>query len=179
MFDSIVVSFLPVGHTHNECDQCASSFSSVCRRHTIECRTDLVKLLRHCRSDILGFEHVDHVADMRKLLNPSGAVSFANGPCHRLKGVSKPLHFRITKDAKQRVCLKTKMSIRQVRPHTLSYAVSVGVCVYVGALYNCPCCVVHSDYLVAAFLPIQIAPFWYQLGGRRFECSQETEYVGD
>jgi hypothetical protein len=27
VFDRVEVSFLPVGHTHNECDQCASRFS--------------------------------------------------------------------------------------------------------------------------------------------------------
>ena len=46
VFKEIYLSFLPVGHTHNEADQCASCFSCGCRNNDVKCVEDLVKILK-------------------------------------------------------------------------------------------------------------------------------------
>ena len=45
VFKQIHLSFLPVGHTHNEADQCASCFSIGCRNNDVKCLEDLVKII--------------------------------------------------------------------------------------------------------------------------------------
>ena len=46
VFKHIELSFLPVGHTHNEADQCASCFSVGCRYNDIACLNDLETILK-------------------------------------------------------------------------------------------------------------------------------------
>ena len=46
VFKHIELSFLPVGHTHNEADQCASCFSVGCRNNDIACLDDLQDILK-------------------------------------------------------------------------------------------------------------------------------------
>ena len=45
VFKKIFMSFLPVGHTHNEADQCASCFSVGCRNNDIKCIEDLQRVI--------------------------------------------------------------------------------------------------------------------------------------
>ena len=45
VFDKINVSFLPVGHTHNECDQVGSRYSIGVRHTTIGTREAMVEIL--------------------------------------------------------------------------------------------------------------------------------------
>ena len=45
VFDKIEVSFLPVGHTHNECDQVGSRYSIGVRHTTIGTREAMVEIL--------------------------------------------------------------------------------------------------------------------------------------
>ena len=42
----VEIGFLPKGHTHNECDQCASRLAIACRHRDIECPSQLYAILR-------------------------------------------------------------------------------------------------------------------------------------
>lgn len=46
VFKQILMSFLPVGHTHNEADQCASCLSIGCRNQDIKCLEDLHRVIQ-------------------------------------------------------------------------------------------------------------------------------------
>ncbi len=45
VFEVVYVSFHPTGHTHNECDQCASCINLAIRNNDVLCRCKLVDLL--------------------------------------------------------------------------------------------------------------------------------------
>jgi len=67
--DGIYLSFLPVGHTHNEVDQVASRISIAVRDRDIHTPEELVKCLREAFDD-MDIEVVQHVADTKQFLNP-------------------------------------------------------------------------------------------------------------
>ena len=114
-FDSIEISFLPVGHTHNEPDQVASRCSICCRTRDIPTRTRYLfvhkyKLIRcfylffFCRlteelegcyrtswSQKVVSQSLEGVADTKTFLNPDGNPRWT-GPnaksyfCHGIGG---------------------------------------------------------------------------------------------
>jgi hypothetical protein len=117
VFDVIEMSFLPVGHTHNECDQVASRISLACRHADIFTRSDLADVIKQCYTPVPIVAHIDEVADFKSLVNPdhkqdfSGIVvcpfffigsfldfiirySCAAAHLHRARGVSQPLHYK-------------------------------------------------------------------------------------
>ena len=48
VFDTVEVSFLPVGHTHNEVDGLAGVLAKDCKRRDLSCRTELEEaILEH------------------------------------------------------------------------------------------------------------------------------------
>jgi hypothetical protein len=79
VFDTIEMSFLPVGHTHNECDQVASRISFACRHNDVCTRSDLAKIIRNCYTPKPFVTHLDEVADFKRLVNPNLKVDFGKG----------------------------------------------------------------------------------------------------
>ena len=82
IFSEIHLSCLPVGHTHNEADQCASCFSLASRNRDITCLNELVSVLEvsyHPRPEV---EYVMEVANVKQMMNPNG-----NNPnkCYSIK----------------------------------------------------------------------------------------------
>ena len=63
VFKKIYLSFLPVGHTHNEADQCASCFSIGCRNNEVRCLEDLIKILKKSYWPEPNVEYVSEVVD--------------------------------------------------------------------------------------------------------------------
>ena len=57
-FDSIEVSFLPVGHTHNEPDQVASRCSICCRTRDIPTRERYGTMLTNPKMIQMGTQHL-------------------------------------------------------------------------------------------------------------------------
>ena len=69
-FDVIYLSFHPVGHTHNECDQCASRISIATHHADIGCRCKLINVLKGCYTPQPHVETVENVANFQKAFNP-------------------------------------------------------------------------------------------------------------
>jgi hypothetical protein len=79
VFDVIYLSFHPKGHTHNECDQCASRMSLGVRNQTILCRCQFNKVLKDSFSPTPVVQYLDRVADFKSFVNPSGMPGFPVG----------------------------------------------------------------------------------------------------
>ena len=73
-FEKIYVSFLPVGHTHNEPDQVASRISVACRNGDIVTMDDFVEVLKTCYrtewASQLVVEQAWHAADTKVIIRP-------------------------------------------------------------------------------------------------------------
>jgi len=61
VFKKIFLSFLPVGHTHNEADQCASCLSIGCRNHDIKCLEDLKRVVQKSYFPVPEVEYISEV----------------------------------------------------------------------------------------------------------------------
>ena len=61
VFKKIFLSFLPVGHTHNEADQCASCLSIGCRNHDIKCLEDLQRVIKKSYFPVPEVEYISEV----------------------------------------------------------------------------------------------------------------------
>ena len=70
VFNRIYLHFHPVGHTHNECDQCASRVSRACHYANIGCRCQLINVLQKCYHPQPHVESIENVADFKHLFNP-------------------------------------------------------------------------------------------------------------
>lgn len=90
----VFVSFLPSGHTHNECDQIGSRLSVAVRKKTIYTREELYALARQCYHNI-RIERIRDVADSKKYLNPDGNVAWTNSPFKRCHNINEHQHFKI------------------------------------------------------------------------------------
>ena len=110
VFDAVYVSYLPVGHTHNEADQCASCFGLACRHNDVTCLADLMALLRKSFYPEPVVEYVAEVADVKRLMNPNLCKHY--GPTSHIKQltrVSAPLHFEVRRSrASDRAFIRTK-----------------------------------------------------------------------
>ena len=125
VFKEIYLSFLPVGHTHFDCDQCASCIGTAVRYTDITNTDQLLKVLGQCYSPRPDVSFILEVADVAALLNPSGTPDFpvASSIVRRIRGVAtkevtpgremymdptSPLHWLIRKDTRGKVFLQTK-----------------------------------------------------------------------
>lgn len=70
VFDAIYLSFHPIGHTHNECDQCASRIYVATQHADIGCRCNLVDVLKGCYTPQPHIETVENVVNFMKTFNP-------------------------------------------------------------------------------------------------------------
>ncbi len=103
----IYVSFLPVGHTHNEMDQVASRISIALRRKTICTRGEMYELLKKTVSN-LSVERLVLVANTKKWLNPEGNPEWTGTKFYRIHGVSDHRFFRIRQTQTDHLELRTR-----------------------------------------------------------------------
>ena len=75
VFRRVYLSFHPVGHTHNECDQCASRISIATAHRDIYCRCDLTKILEGCYTPTPVVETIRNVVSFKQAVNPDGAYT--------------------------------------------------------------------------------------------------------
>ena len=117
VFDFVYLSFLPVGHTHNECGQCASCFGLACRHNDVTCLTDLMDLLRKSFYPEPVVEYVSEVADVKRMMNPDLSHHFGTSShIKQCTNVSTPLHFEFRRARTNgRAMIRTKDRADQER----------------------------------------------------------------
>ena len=113
----IEIGFLPKGHTHNECDQCASRLSVGLRHRDVKCRTQLNKLLDECYAE-MDVQWVQDVADTTEYLNPGKMASWTHSRYKRIQNIATYRYFRFSKkitSGEAVVVLQTKKQVQD--PH--------------------------------------------------------------
>ena len=127
IFDHIYVSFLPVGHTHFDCDQLASRIAFALKYRNVTSFTALMELIKQCNAPEPEVEVIDAVIDIKNLFNPSGKPEFpvstsrvrrCNGCCTKVIPSNKrqffmqdtsPLHWYICRDRVGKVFIQSKL----------------------------------------------------------------------
>jgi hypothetical protein len=79
-----------------------------CRNVGIGSRVELVETLKNATFPVPHVEHVEAVANIKFLFNPSDTVQFLHGPINYPRGTSLPLHFLFVKDASGRAVIRDK-----------------------------------------------------------------------
>ena len=105
----VFLSFLPKGHTHNECDQIASRLSVAVRRKTILTRAELYVMMKKCFKNV-RCEAIDFVADSKKFLNPQENDRWTGSKFQYIHQISKFRFFRIKLTAANNLEIRTKKS---------------------------------------------------------------------
>ena len=100
VFQEVEISFLPVGHTHEDIDQIFSCLSKYVRKNKIECEEHLTRVKNGHRTPEPFVYLLDKVANFK---------TFANSYLLSFSGHSQPHAFRITRnDATEEIGLWTK-----------------------------------------------------------------------
>ena len=127
VFKEIYLSFLPVGHTHFDCDQCASCIGFAVRHVDITSVEKLFDILEHCYSPRPDVAFISDVADVSGLLNPgdlkdfplhSSRIRFQRGCCTKevvpgrelYMQPTSALHWRFRLDTEGKVFLQTRLT---------------------------------------------------------------------
>jgi hypothetical protein len=131
VFKEIYLSFLPVGHTHFDCDQCASCIGTAVKYKDITSVESLMEMLSHCYSPKPEVSFIEAVADVTELMNPAVDGKYDNtfpgrsSRVVRARGCAtkqvqagrevymdptSPLHWRIRKDTEGKVFLQTQLT---------------------------------------------------------------------
>ena len=123
---TIFTSFLPVGHTHFDCDQLASRIGEALRQRNVTSIEDLTAVLSGCYTPAPSVELIRDVLDWRGLLNPAldknfpvgtsmcrrncgiGTKKFTQFNQERYMGMSSDLHWKITADCAGFTSLQTR-----------------------------------------------------------------------
>jgi hypothetical protein len=116
VFDTIYLSFHPVGHTHNECDQCASRISIAVRNSDILCRCEFFELLRMSYSPKPKLVHLTKTADFKRLVNLSDSVDFAKlhgAKVRRARRITESLLFKLERDHTGRPFVRERATIEE------------------------------------------------------------------
>jgi len=71
VFKQVFASFLPVGHTHFDCDQLASRISECIKHRDITSIDQLVELITYCYKPAPVVDFINDVLDWRALVNPT------------------------------------------------------------------------------------------------------------
>jgi hypothetical protein len=125
--DKIFVSFLPVGHTHFDCDAVASRISLALKYKDVTNFDELHRTLAHCCQPAPTVESIDDVGDLKALLNPSGLATFPVGSSRIRRFVgcctkvlpkeranfmyeTSPLHWQFRKDTAGKVVIQSKLT---------------------------------------------------------------------
>ena len=110
--DGIYLSFLPVGHTHNEVDQVASRISIALRNRDIHTPDELVRLLKNAFDD-MDVRFISQVADTKEFLNPQQKDSWTKSRFKRIQNVSAYRFFKIYRNHLKHVACEHKVCEEQ------------------------------------------------------------------
>jgi hypothetical protein len=90
---AIYTSFLPLGHTHFDCDQLASCISEAIKNKDITSIAQLTKLIEECFTPNPHIVFLNDVMDWRKLINPDDKPDFSvsSARCRRARGIATKL----------------------------------------------------------------------------------------
>ena len=127
IFKSIELSFLPVGHTHFDCDQVASCIGFATLHTNITSVDKMVDVLSTCYSPAPQVSFIGRVADVGGLMNPGDKKDFPVGSSRilSLRGCatkrliagrepymkpSSALHWLIRRDTAGAVFIQTKLT---------------------------------------------------------------------
>jgi hypothetical protein len=94
VFQKIIVSFLPVGHTHEDIDQFFSVLAKALKHRNCYSREDLADIIRNVLPKHDGFKHPVHVEMMDHIVNYS---DFVEGRVKMPPGISWWNQFRLFK----------------------------------------------------------------------------------
>ena len=125
LFKEIYLSFLPVGHTHFDCDQVASCIGWATKFKDITSIDELLLLLSQCTSPHPQAALIEGVADVAELFNPGSEPTFpvSASRIRFMRGCAtkdttpgreeimdplSPLHWRIRRDKANCVYIQTK-----------------------------------------------------------------------
>lgn len=122
VFKEIRMSFLPVGHTHDICDQVNSRLAVACKRQDIPTREKLLELMRGSYTPTPTVVKHDTIADWKMLVNPGQDEHFTgNSLVFEHSGMSEPHYFSFVQDANGRAGVRTKMTIDDREWSTIFY----------------------------------------------------------
>ena len=123
VFDAVFVSYLPVGHTHNECDQLASRLGVGVRWN--ECKTldEFLAVLKGCLSPTPLVELLDSVANTVGMLNPTSTPRWTDSKARYFEGM---LALEVPKDDDPSVDTHThthSVTVSHAHTHTHTHIV--------------------------------------------------------
>ena len=101
VFDKVIVSFLPVGHTHEDIDQMFSRFAQYLRTHNARSRAEMANAMRNAfvYNDKSAQVHIlSTVANMSDYLSKGIGIELPECMSHR--------HFRIRRDKQGKVIIQ-------------------------------------------------------------------------
>ena len=105
VFDKVLVSFLPVGHTHEDIDQMFSKFAQYLRRHNARSRPEMADAMRR------AFTYNDKEAQVHILQTVAAMSDFlAEGTGIALPECMSHRHFRVRRDATGRTIIQGRSS---------------------------------------------------------------------
>lgn len=129
IFKTAYVSFLPVGHTHFDCDRLASRIAFAMKYRDVTAIGDLRSIIEQCNHPAPQVEILNAVADVKGLFNPSDNCNcpVATSRVQRLLGCAtkvpprtlkqrefmsetSPLHWQARKDLEGKVVLQSKLT---------------------------------------------------------------------
>ena len=117
VFKRIYLSFHPVGHTHNECDQCASRVHIATARRDIGCRCRFTELLQGCYTPKPHVETLRNVVSFKVAINPDGAFKNRYPETSSVKAarnIKDTHHFLFYRDESGNSVFRDKMDVDQV-----------------------------------------------------------------
>jgi hypothetical protein len=127
IFDTAFVSFLPVGHTHFDCDRVASRISTAMKYRDVTALSELESILEGCNNPSPFVDTIEAVTDIKGLFNPSGNPNMpvSSSRVHRMVGCAtkvppalhqqeycletSPLHWRIGRDLDGKTVIQSKL----------------------------------------------------------------------
>lgn len=113
VFKFVYLSFLPVGHTHNEADQCASCLGIACRCNDVTCLGDLMNLVAKSFFPRPQVEWLPEVAHWQKMMNPPLDPAYGGGShIKAARNIMGILHFRLSLSASGVAVVQTKDTVR-------------------------------------------------------------------
>jgi len=123
VFKCIYMSFLPVGHTHDICDQVNSRLSVACKRQNILIRESLYELMRGSYTPTPTVVSMDAIADWKILVNPDLDPHYGgpNSLVFEHSGILEPLLFRFAKDVGGRAGFQSKLTVDEQDWSTFFY----------------------------------------------------------
>jgi hypothetical protein len=139
IFKQVFISFLPVGHTHFDCDALASRIGLITKYQNVTDIDAFCRKLEQCNFPSPHVELVRSVMDIKRLFNPTGEATCPvassivrrnNGMCTKVDGSpqqqqymhkTSPLHWYIGPDVHGNVYIQSKLTCEDEQWSTQHY----------------------------------------------------------